>query len=120
MQLAPPWRRRWGALGACGSGLVLAAALVASPYVLITGSLTNKPSVNIMVGTYPDEPDRDRRRSCFEGAEPRREPTAHGGTPSRGPLLAAVWAVWLKHDGAVGQRLRMGLGALVDELVRAF
>jgi hypothetical protein len=112
MQLAPAWRRPWGKLAACSAGLVGAAAAVMSPYVLITGHLTNKPSVHIMVGDYPDEPGRDNRRGCLDHGEP-------GVAPGR-PLLASILAVWLKHEDAFGQRLRDGLSALVNELVRAF
>jgi len=119
MQLAPRWRRHWGTLGACGGSLALAAAAVGSPYVLITGHLTNKPSYHIMVGDYPEEPGKANRRSSLEDVAPvapANLPTAS----SRRPLMASIVAVWLKQEGPLPQRLREGLVALIDELIRGF
>ena len=66
--------------GAWGSSLGLGEVAVGSPYVLITGHLTNKPSVHIMVGNYPEDPLKtNRRRSLDDKPAP---------SPIRTPRLA--------------------------------
>jgi hypothetical protein len=114
MQAAPRWRRRWRTMLACGTSLAFAGAVVGSPYVLITGHLTNKPSVHIMVGDWPDEPGKGNKRSSLTEVEPVAAAAAGR------PLVASILAVWLKHDGPFSQRLYRGLVALTDELVRGF
>jgi 4-amino-4-deoxy-L-arabinose transferase-like glycosyltransferase len=115
MQLAPRFRRHWSTWLACGMSLGLAATAVGSPYVLITGHLTNKPSVHIMVG---DPPAEERKSENRRGA-PDAEPEA-AATLSRRPLFASILAVWLKPEGSLLQRLRVGLVAVVDELLRGY
>jgi len=120
MQLVPRWRRAWMPLGACGGSLVLAAGAVGSPYVLITGHLTNKPSVHIMVGDYPEDPAKANRQSSLENTPPAGGSLISRIGWSRRPLMASMLAVWLKPEGPLSQRMRHGLMALIDELVRGF
>jgi Dolichyl-phosphate-mannose-protein mannosyltransferase len=115
MQLAPRFRRHWGTWLACGTSLGLAAAAVGSPYVLITGHLTNKPSVHIMVGDPPADAGKTAPRSAIDNDKP-----AMAIAPSGRPLFASIFAVWLKQEGSLFHRLRVGLVTVVDELLRGY
>src|SRR5207244_9709748 len=109
MQFYPPWRASWRRATVCSIALVLAALAVGSPYVLITGRLTNKPTPRRLWESAPSE----------TVLEPASVPEAHlkkvsgpfSGPPSRAlggqkdgqkrvlipfwrPLMAAMWAVY--------------------------
>jgi hypothetical protein len=102
-QLAPAWRRRPGEFLRCGAALAVAAAAAGSPYYLATGQLTNKPSaLQILGGENPD------------GAS-----LAPGPRAALAPL-AAVPAVAVDLDGALGARLLRGLWGLTYELANSF
>jgi 4-amino-4-deoxy-L-arabinose transferase-like glycosyltransferase len=120
MQLAPRGRRPWGAFGACCASLTIAAAVVGSPYVLITGQLTNKPSYHQMVGTYPEKASTANRRSGLD--RKAAAPVAHApGSPGMRPLLmGSIMAVWLDPDEPLAIRLPEGLRALAEEFIRGF
>jgi hypothetical protein len=114
MQLVPRWRRPWRSFAASGASLALAGAAVASPYVLITGHLTNKPSPQIMVGKYNDP----KQRSSLRHAQPGTATFA--ARRSSHPLVASLFGVGLRSEGPLVPRLRKGLWALAEELVRGY
>jgi hypothetical protein len=95
MQFAPAWRRSWRRFALCGGGLVVSAALVGSPYVMATGSLTNKPTSHQLLGL-----------------EPERETTSAAGR--------ALFAVWLRGDGTLTERMLEGAQALASEVIHCF
>ncbi len=99
MQAFAAWRRPWQRLALCGGGLVLGAALVGSPYVLATGALTNKPTSLKMLG---------------------QEPEQHAEAPAPRVPFAAVYAVWLRGDGRLEERMIESLWALISEVIHCF
>jgi 4-amino-4-deoxy-L-arabinose transferase-like glycosyltransferase len=50
MQAVAHRRRAWGTIGRCGAALMGAALVTASPYYLVTGNFTNKPSASQLSG----------------------------------------------------------------------
>jgi 4-amino-4-deoxy-L-arabinose transferase-like glycosyltransferase len=99
MQLAPAWRRPWRRLAVCGGSLVASAALVGSPYVLATGGLTNKPTSRMMLG---------------------QEPEAHTEAPAPRILFASVFAVWMRGNGTLTERMIESLQALASEVIHCY
>jgi 4-amino-4-deoxy-L-arabinose transferase-like glycosyltransferase len=99
MQGFAAWRRPWWRLAVCGGGLVVGAALVGSPYVIATGGLTNKPTSRMMLG---------------------QEPERHSEAPASRVLFAATFAVWMRGDGSLQERLVESLGALASEVIHCF
>jgi 4-amino-4-deoxy-L-arabinose transferase-like glycosyltransferase len=113
-------RRSWRSLGVCGGSLLLAAAVVGSPYVLITGRLSNKPSVDIMINNYPVDPIKANQRNRRENLPPPGfGPGSQAPWPGR-PLFASIYGVWINPEGPLTHRLGQGLMALLEELVRGF
>jgi hypothetical protein len=92
----------------CAGGLVVAAGLVGSPYVLATGHFTGKPSFGQMIGTDAI-PERE------EG--PRHVTRAPGVAQ---PLLATTFAFTLELKQAVWQRAALAAWNLCGELVKCF
>jgi len=102
MQLGPLWRRSASSLALCSLALIGAALVVGIPYVMVTGRLSTKPSVEMFFHNSP-------------GA--RLLPTTPADTP---PLLATLPAIVLNDDGSLGERFGRGLWSLGAELVKGF
>jgi hypothetical protein len=75
VQFISAWRRPWPRALACLAALLLTATAVASPYVLVNGRLTNKPTPRKLW-----QPDGDDAPVAWHGAH--------------GPLTASILAIY--------------------------
>jgi len=107
---------RWPAkrLLACGTSLALGGLLMGGPYVLITGSLTNKPTPRAMM---------QRAQAVRPGGESNPpvvepEPSRPQSALMRGPLLASILAVYAP-EGAQDRRW-WALQAIGTEVARGY
>lgn len=104
MQAAPTWRMAWVRAGVCGSMLLFAAGIVALPYWMTIGGLSNKPSSLEFFKPIQD-------LLTFEPVAP---------SPSGSLLLASRFT-----DGVDGRRLGdvgplYAAGEVLDEVCKAF
>jgi 4-amino-4-deoxy-L-arabinose transferase-like glycosyltransferase len=113
-------RGSWQSVGVCGASLLAAAAVAGSPYVLITGRFSNKPSVDIMINNYPVDPIKANQRNRREDLAPPGFPTSSQAPWASRPLMASIYGVWINPEGPLTHRLAQGLMALLEELVRGF
>jgi hypothetical protein len=105
MQAVTGWRRPVRPFLRCGASLVLAALFVGSPFVLITGHLTVKPTGKDILKKW---------------AESGQLPEAAMTSPGQPLLASTLGAWWYDDDGEVGkyERLGWGLQALVHEAIK--
>jgi hypothetical protein len=105
MQLVPRWRCSWKRWSLCAATLVLAALATGSPYYLVTGNITNKPTGNHFLG-------QSLQASGIE-AEPDRATTGS-------PLLASVLAVHIDQEGSLVARAIRGAKAMCAEIAHSY
>src|SRR5207244_7080805 len=129
MQFYPPWRASWRRATVCSIALVLAALAVGSPYVLITGRLTNKPTPRRLWESAPAEtvlepasmPSTKKVSGPFSGLPSRpigdqRDSQKRVLTPFW--LMAATWAVYAPEN--LKDRHSWGLYAIATEVTKDF
>jgi hypothetical protein len=98
IQFLSAWRWPWPRALACMAALLLAATAVASPYVIVNGRMTNKPT----------------SRRLWETTAP--EPTPVGWHGVHGPLTASVLAVYAPET--LKDRRLWGLYAIATEVTK--
>jgi hypothetical protein len=106
VQAVRGWRRPWRSWLACAASLVLAAAVVGAPFVLITGRLTVKPAGEYVSG--------EETSSLLP---PVSSPAVAGVAPDQ-PLLASVLGVWRMAGKTHLPRIWWGLWALGYEFYK--
>jgi hypothetical protein len=126
MQFSPSWRQSWLRACACGTALVLAATVIGSPYVLVTGRLTNKPTPRRLWETTGLEevsehggarqPHPQSIVKCSPIAAPPGP--SYASRASQGPLTASVLAVYAPEK--LKDRRLWGLYAIVTEVTKDF
>ena len=99
MQFISTWRRSWVRALTCLAALLLTAAAVAGPYVLVNGRLTNKPTPRRLW-----EPGADEAPVGWHGVH--------------GPLTASVLAIYA--PGTLKDRHLWGLYAIATEVTKDF
>jgi hypothetical protein len=144
MQFVSSGQRSWLRVFACATALVVTAAAIASPYVLVTGRLTNKPTPRRLWETAVSEetPKQGRGREYdlhsarfvvppSGGGElpPAKAGTTNlAGSPPRsqtpvweqggGPLTASVLAIYAPEN--LKNRRLWGLYAIATEVTKDF
>lgn len=98
-QFISAWRRSWPRALACVAALLVTAAVVASPYVLVNGRLTNKPTPRRLWEKTGDEASATRHRV-------------------QGPLTASVLAIYAPET--LKDRHLWGLYAIATEVTKDF
>jgi hypothetical protein len=98
-------RCSWRRVVACAAALLVAAAAVASPYVWVTGRLTNKPTPRRLWETAVSE-------------EASKQSGAREYDFSRGPLTASVLAIYAPEN--LKDRRVWGLHAIATEVTKDF
>jgi hypothetical protein len=102
MQCFSSWRQSWLHAIACGAALLVTVAAVGSPYVLVTGRLTNKPTP----------------RRLFDKTVSEEAPPAHSEVISHGPLTASLLAIYAPEN--LKDRRLWGLYAVATEVTKDF
>ncbi len=144
MQFVSSGQRSWLRVFACATALVVTAAVIASPYVLVTGRLTNKPTPRRLWETAVSEetPKQGRIREYdLQSARFVVPPSGGGelppakagttnlaGSPPRsqtpvweqgaGPLTASVLAIYAPES--LKDRRLWGLYAIATEVTKDF
>lgn len=103
-QVTSVWRQPWSRVVACGASLVVTAAVIGSPYFLVTGRFTNKPTGQELLKTIVWQEEVPENRTQI--------------VPAHGPVLASILAVW-SLDYQKGSAL-WGLWAVVFEAIKAY
>jgi 4-amino-4-deoxy-L-arabinose transferase-like glycosyltransferase len=125
-QFTSTWRRSWLRTFSCAAALLLAATAVGSPYVLVNGRLTNKPTPRSLWETpgLEEAPDQSRAREQDLQTTLKRSPIAprpwHSSSSkgSHGPLTASVLAMYAPEN--LRDRRLWGLYAVVTEATKDF
>lgn len=120
------WRRSWLSATACAAAVLVTAAAVGSPYVLVTGRLTNKPTPRRLWETAVLE-EAPRQGCAGEGDWERmavdRFLVADLAPPpvprvSGSPLTASLLAIYAPED--LKDRRLWGLYAISTEVMKDF
>jgi hypothetical protein len=104
-QAVAAWRRGWRWTLSRGAGVTAVALALASPYLVATHHLTNKPVGMKLFHKPLPQPQRGEATSPCGGV-----------AAGRRPLLA----VWLSQDRGLAQRLGKALGGVLGELLKGF
>ena len=115
MQLLPSWRRSWRRTLANGSCVGLASLAVASPYLVVTHHLTNKPTGEKIIRPVPFPGEHARAAESPQASHPAGSLIPSAASFTRRPL-----AVWLNKELPLAKRLTRGLRAVVSEVVKGF
>jgi hypothetical protein len=148
MQFVSSCRQSWPRVFVCGTALLVTAAAIGSPYVLVTGRLTNKPTPRRLWETAVSEetPKQGGARECdlqsnggsgrsawpLGGSAPRSQtcfpPRSQTCFPPRsqtpvwersgGPLTASVLAIYAPEN--LKDRRLWGLYAIATEVTKDF
>lgn len=104
-QLIPAWRRPWRNAIASGVALTLSAVIVGSPYYLVTGKISNKPTVG----------------KLMEELNPKTEtqPLSDAGV-SGAPLFGSIFAARFTTEGSLSMRAFRGVRAVCTEFAQAY
>jgi hypothetical protein len=108
LQRSQKYCRSWRQVAVCGGVLTLTALLIASPYVLVTHGLSNKPSTRQLFGGHLPE------LNVPNPAGPQTQ-VATGR-----PLLASSLAVTLNPNDTWTKRIFKAVWGLGTELVKCF
>jgi hypothetical protein len=111
-QTLPAQRRPWGQALACMASLIVAAAAVGGPYVMVIGHFTNKPTGKLVAPWAFSSPPGAGR-----GAEAATAQRAVAGPP-----VAMIWAEWWLNRMEKGtvRRLLRGIWGLGNETFKGF
>ncbi len=101
MQRITLWRVSWRKAALCGIGLIVAGMVAGSPYYLVTGKLTNKPTVDWLLDDPPEDPNVQ-------------------ATPRPFPVMASIFAVRLDKESSSSQRMVKAVRGVFGELVHAY
>lgn len=118
MQFSSALRCSWVRACACAAALLLGAMAVGSPYVLVIGRVTNKPTPLMILETAArqEAPDHGSIAKRSQIAPPLKHSWRFG--VSHGPLTASVLAVYAPES--LGDRRFWGLQAIVTEVIKDF
>jgi 4-amino-4-deoxy-L-arabinose transferase-like glycosyltransferase len=127
-QLVPQWRWRWGTTIVCAGSLVLAALVIAGPYVAVISHFTNKPTGQAIMEIAHGELGPDGQKSGLRDQESglRGQESAsllaRWPRPIAQPFMASLVGVWWQSDRETGvwEHLAWGLWAVGKEVVRGF
>jgi hypothetical protein len=116
LQLSP-WRRPWRAAMSCAAALVAGAALVGGPYALTIGSMTIKPTGQILLGEAAlwgqSRPATTEQMNSVPTDSVSHARQRRFGSPV---LLASTWGLYA--PTGLDSRLGWGLRAVATEVVR--
>jgi hypothetical protein len=114
-QAHPLWRRSWKSTLTCGSSLAATALVVGSPYVLLTGQFTNKPSGQIVLETawLPKEQN---------GTEPQVgvPPLGGGPRPKAELQTASAFLFGIYAPESLKDRRWWGIKAIASEVAHGY
>jgi hypothetical protein len=108
IQLFPAWRRSWKSTVICFTSLAVTALAVGTPYPVVTGKFTNKPSAGNILETGWITPDT---------GGPGHAPI-HSNVPIAQPQTAFLFGVYAP-DGLKDRRW-WGLQAIATEIIRSY
>jgi hypothetical protein len=115
VQAVPHWRRPWRNVLACGAAMGLTALIVGSPYFLVTGAFTIKPTPS-MILEHP-WPEARKVKPPHRSHSRAEEPQASAATTDR-PATAALLALYAPED--LADRRWWGLQAIATECAKDY
>lgn len=129
-QLVTQWRRPWRKVLVCGGTLAAATLIVGSPYYLVTGTFTNKPSAqkltklagiteatNLKCVESRRSLHKRSQNDAFITHETKAGHSASRPHHSRGPLFAVHVRDWENQSSI--RRMVSGLKAIITEYIHA-
>lgn len=124
-QFTPAWRQSWPRAVVCVAALLVTATAIGSPYVLVTGRMTNKPtprrlweSVGLEMPELGRAAEQERLRTRQD--RPGRPPFDVASAPAvaGGPLTASMLAIYAPET--LENRYWWGLYAIATEVTKDF
>jgi hypothetical protein len=113
------WRRSWPRTFSCLAALLLAAMAVGSPYILVIGRFTNKPTPRMVLETAVLEkaPEEQDPQGLAKDNRSIRPP-GNSSKASQGPLTASLLAIYAPEN--LEDRRLWGLQAIITEVTKDF